>query len=69
MFVSLCVDRELEGERVVRMASLGEEAVRNKQVILRDYVSGFPKESDMHVTTTTTAKLKVPQASNAVLLN
>uniref|UniRef100_A0A2N9HWW5 Alcohol dehydrogenase-like C-terminal domain-containing protein n=1 Tax=Fagus sylvatica TaxID=28930 RepID=A0A2N9HWW5_FAGSY len=28
------------------MASLGEE-VMNKQVILRDYVSGFPKESDM----------------------
>ncbi|KAE8022714.1 hypothetical protein FH972_008494 [Carpinus fangiana] len=51
------------------MASLGEEAVRNKQVILRDYVCGFPKESDMHVTTTTTtANLKVPQASNAVLL-
>jgi hypothetical protein len=40
------------------MASLEEEPVRNKQVILRDYVSGFPKESDMHMTST--ANLKVP---------
>ena len=27
---------------------VGEE-VRNKQVILKDYVFGFPKESDMQV--------------------
>uniref|UniRef100_A0A2N9F400 Enoyl reductase (ER) domain-containing protein n=1 Tax=Fagus sylvatica TaxID=28930 RepID=A0A2N9F400_FAGSY len=49
------------------MASLGEE-VMNKQVILRDYVSGFPKESDMSVTTTSTIKLKVLKGSNTVLV-
>lgn len=42
--------------------------MRNKQVILRDYVTGFPKESDMCVTTTITIKLKVPEGSNAVLV-
>ncbi|KAK7854683.1 2-alkenal reductase (nadp(+)-dependent) [Quercus suber] len=49
------------------MASLGQE-MRNKQVILRGYVTGFPKESDMCVTTTSTIKLKVPEGSNAVLV-
>jgi NADPH-dependent curcumin reductase CurA len=49
------------------MASLGEE-VMNKQVILRDYVSGFPKEPDMSVTTTSTIKLKVLKGSNTVLV-
>jgi hypothetical protein len=30
------------------MASVnGEEVVSNKQVILREYVSGYPKESDV----------------------
>ncbi|KAF2298302.1 hypothetical protein GH714_021567 [Hevea brasiliensis] len=41
--------------------------VSNKQVIFKDYVSGFPKESDMYVTTTST-KLKVPEGSKAVLV-
>uniref|UniRef100_A0A2N9H077 Enoyl reductase (ER) domain-containing protein n=1 Tax=Fagus sylvatica TaxID=28930 RepID=A0A2N9H077_FAGSY len=41
------------------MASVGEE-VSNKQVIFKDYVTGFPKESDMYVTTST-IKLKLPQ--------
>ena len=45
----------------------GEEAARNKQVIFRDYVSGFPKESDMEVTTTT-VKLKLPEGSNGILV-
>lgn len=44
-----------------------EDVVRNKQVILRDYVSGFPKESDMQVTTGTT-KLKLPEGSTAGVL-
>ena len=48
------------------MANVGEE-VSNKQVIFKDYVTGFPKESDMYVTTST-IKLKVPEGSNAVLL-
>ena len=41
--------------------------VRNKQVILRDYVSGFPQESDMNVVEIT-IQLKVPEGSNEVLL-
>ncbi|KAI5325077.1 hypothetical protein L3X38_034151 [Prunus dulcis] len=48
------------------MAS-GVEEVRNKQVILKDYVSGNPKESDMYVTSSS-IKLKVPQGSKAVVL-
>ncbi|RVW14016.1 2-alkenal reductase (NADP(+)-dependent) [Vitis vinifera] len=43
------------------------EAVSNKQVIFRDYVSGFPKESDMYGTTSTIS-LKVPKGSEAVLV-
>ncbi|XP_057457375.1 2-alkenal reductase (NADP(+)-dependent)-like isoform X2 [Lotus japonicus] len=41
--------------------------VRNKQVILSNYVSGFPKESDMEIVETTIT-LKLPQYSNEVLL-
>ncbi|XP_061993895.1 NADPH-dependent oxidoreductase 2-alkenal reductase-like [Rosa rugosa] len=42
--------------------------VRNKQVILKKYVSaGLPKESDMAVVTTTT-KLKLPEGSGGVLV-
>lgn len=44
-----------------------EEAVSNKQVIFKDYVSGFPKESDMFLTTTS-INLKVPEGSKAVLV-
>ncbi|KAL2319381.1 hypothetical protein Fmac_028350 [Flemingia macrophylla] len=41
--------------------------VRNKQVVLRDYVSGFPKESDIDIVEGT-IELKVPEGSNDVLL-
>ncbi|XP_045788822.1 2-alkenal reductase (NADP(+)-dependent)-like [Trifolium pratense] len=41
--------------------------VRNKQVILRDYVSGFPKESDM-IIVDSTINLNLPQGSNELLL-
>ncbi|XP_027334318.1 2-alkenal reductase (NADP(+)-dependent)-like isoform X1 [Abrus precatorius] len=41
--------------------------VRNKQVLLRDYVSGFPKESDMNIVQGTIT-LKVPEGSDEVLL-
>lgn len=41
--------------------------VRNRQVLLRDYVSGFPKEFDMKIVETTIT-LKLPEASNDVLL-
>lgn len=38
---------------------MGEE-VSNRQVVLRDYVTGFPKESDM-LLKTSSIKLRVPQ--------
>uniref|UniRef100_A0A803NFG3 Oxidoreductase N-terminal domain-containing protein n=1 Tax=Cannabis sativa TaxID=3483 RepID=A0A803NFG3_CANSA len=41
--------------------------VKNKQVLLKDYVRGFPKESDMTITSST-LKLKLPQSSKGVLL-
>ncbi|GAY68363.1 hypothetical protein CUMW_263550 [Citrus unshiu] len=43
------------------------EMVRNKQVILKDYVSGFPKETDMYMTKSS-IELQVPKGSNGVLL-
>ncbi|MED6223338.1 hypothetical protein PIB30_073030 [Stylosanthes scabra] len=43
------------------------EVVRNKRVILRNYVTGFPKESDMEVVEGTVT-LKVPEGSKEVLL-
>ncbi|XP_050256997.1 2-alkenal reductase (NADP(+)-dependent)-like [Quercus robur] len=50
------------------MASGGDdEQVRNKQVIFKDYVSGFPKESDMYVSTNGTIRLKVPDGSNGIV--
>ncbi|CAL5414213.1 unnamed protein product [Camellia sinensis] len=49
------------------MAVVGEE-VSNKQIILKEYVSGFPKESDM-VVKTGTILLKLPEDSkNAILV-
>ena len=61
-------DSESETTKIVLVAmeNVGEE-VSNKQVIFKDYVTGFPKESDMYVTTST-IKLKVPEGSNGVLL-
>ncbi|KAL2319398.1 hypothetical protein Fmac_028367 [Flemingia macrophylla] len=43
------------------------EHVKNKQVLLRDYVTGFPKDSDMNIVEST-IKLKVPDGSSDVLL-
>ncbi|KAL6226065.1 hypothetical protein ACLB2K_000030 [Fragaria x ananassa] len=48
------------------MASDGVE-VSNKQVIFKDYVTGFPKESDMELRTST-AKLKLPQGSTGLVV-
>ena len=42
--------------------------VSNKQVILRDYVSGFPKESDMEIRSSNMIKLKLPEGSKGVLV-
>ena len=49
------------------MAASTEGVISNKQVILKDYVTGFPKESDMQLTTATT-KLKLPEGSKGVLV-
>ncbi|WRX22401.1 Alcohol dehydrogenase-like [Theobroma cacao] len=43
------------------------EVVRNKRVILRDYVTGFPKESDMHISFSTMI-LKIPENHKGVVL-
>lgn len=48
------------------MAS-GVAEVRNKQVIFGDYVTGYAKESDLKLTTTTT-KLKLPEGSTGLLV-
>uniref|UniRef100_A0A5B7CB86 Putative 2-alkenal reductase (NADP(+)-dependent) n=1 Tax=Davidia involucrata TaxID=16924 RepID=A0A5B7CB86_DAVIN len=47
---------------------MADGEVRNKQVIFRDYVAGFPKESDMYISTDKTIPLKVPQGSTSVLV-
>ncbi|MFS7906946.1 putative oxidoreductase [Helianthus anomalus] len=44
------------------------EQVRNQQIILQNYVNGFPKESDMLLITSSAITLNLPEASNAVLL-
>ncbi|XP_015066502.1 2-alkenal reductase (NADP(+)-dependent)-like [Solanum pennellii] len=47
---------------------MGEEVIMsNKQVILKHYVSGYPKESDMELKNST-IKLNVPEGSNVVIL-
>ncbi|XP_075098336.1 2-alkenal reductase (NADP(+)-dependent)-like [Nicotiana tabacum] len=43
------------------------EEVSNKQVILKNYVTGYPKESDMEIKNVT-IKLKVPEGSNDVVV-
>ena len=41
--------------------------VRNKQEILKNHVTGFPKESDMELVDSS-IKLEIPEGSNEVLL-
>nr|UWL85802.1 pulegone-reductase [Schizonepeta tenuifolia]WBW02126.1 pulegone reductase [Schizonepeta tenuifolia]7VR2_A Chain A, (-)-pulegone reductase PR1292 from Nepeta tenuifolia [Schizonepeta tenuifolia]7VR2_B Chain B, (-)-pulegone reductase PR1292 from Nepeta tenuifolia [Schizonepeta tenuifolia]7VR4_A Chain A, (-)-pulegone reductase PR1294 from Nepeta tenuifolia in complex with NADPH [Schizonepeta tenuifolia] len=43
------------------------EEVSNKQIIFKDYINGFPKESDM-ILKTSTIKLKVPEGCNDAVL-
>ncbi|KAK2969576.1 hypothetical protein RJ640_003583 [Escallonia rubra] len=50
-----------------RKMAEGEE-VKNKQVLFRNYIDGFPKESDMYISTENTIRLKLPQGSNGVLV-
>ncbi|KAL5781031.1 hypothetical protein ACOSP7_006060 [Xanthoceras sorbifolium] len=49
------------------MAGVEHEVTRNKQVTLKHYVSGFPKESDMNVVTSSIS-LNVPQGSKDTVL-
>lgn len=43
------------------------EEVSNKQVVLKNYVSGFPKESDMEIKKSS-IKLKLPEGSSEAVL-
>ncbi|XP_073013854.1 2-alkenal reductase (NADP(+)-dependent)-like [Typha latifolia] len=45
-----------------------EEVKSNKKVVLRDYVTGYPKTSDMEVVTSDTIRLRVPEGSTAVMV-
>ncbi|KAK0597280.1 hypothetical protein LWI29_023659 [Acer saccharum] len=49
------------------MATTNGEVVSNKQVILKNFVNGFLKESDMYLKTDSIS-LKVEQGSNAVII-
>ena len=53
-------------ERLTMASVVGEE-VRNKQVILKDYVSGFPKESDMQVINGA-IKVKLQEGSHGIVV-
>ncbi|KAK1413604.1 hypothetical protein QVD17_35380 [Tagetes erecta] len=44
------------------------EEVRNHQIVLKHYVNGFPKETDLPLVTSSTIRLKLPEASTAVLV-
>ena len=52
------------------MASGSDDAqvISNKQVILKDYVVGLPKDSDMYVSANSTIQLKVPEGSNGIVV-
>eukprot|EP00268_Persea_americana_P058334 TRINITY_DN704_c1_g1_i6.p1 TRINITY_DN704_c1_g1~~TRINITY_DN704_c1_g1_i6.p1 ORF type:complete len:392 (+),score=67.09 TRINITY_DN704_c1_g1_i6:57-1232(+) len=65
-FPPLNGEREREREREREMSGGGEE-VSNKQIVFRDYVTGFPKEADM-VHTTGTIRLKVEEGSKAMVV-
>lgn len=49
------------------MATTCNATATNKQVIFRDYVTGFPKESDL-IFTDSTVDLKIPAGSKTVLV-
>ncbi|KAJ9564453.1 hypothetical protein OSB04_000419 [Centaurea solstitialis] len=42
--------------------------VRNKQVLLKNYVDGFPKESDLEVSSDATISLELPKNESGVVL-
>ncbi|KAG6767699.1 hypothetical protein POTOM_028913 [Populus tomentosa] len=47
---------------------MSDQEVSNKQVALKNYVTGFPKESDMQIITTNTIKLRVPEGTKDAVL-
>ncbi|KAG9143996.1 hypothetical protein Leryth_013890 [Lithospermum erythrorhizon] len=49
------------------MGQIGE-IVKNKKVILKNFVRGFPKESDLVISSENSINLKIPEGSNGVLL-
>ncbi|CAN6699995.1 unnamed protein product [Malus baccata var. baccata] len=60
-------DKEKKIAIIDPMAASTEGVISNKQVLLKYYVTGFPKESDMQLITATT-KLKLPEGSIGVLV-
>ena len=52
------------------MASGSDDAqvISNKQVILKDYVVGLLKDTDMYMSTNATIRLKVPEGSNGIVV-
>ncbi|KAK1439113.1 hypothetical protein QVD17_04928 [Tagetes erecta] len=44
------------------------EVVRNMQVIFKDYIDGFPKTSDMELTSDATIRLELPKNEGGVVL-
>uniref|UniRef100_A0A6M2FBZ7 Enoyl reductase (ER) domain-containing protein n=1 Tax=Populus davidiana TaxID=266767 RepID=A0A6M2FBZ7_9ROSI len=47
---------------------MSDQEVSNKQVALKNYVTGLPKESDMQIITTNTIKLRVPEGTKDAVL-
>lgn len=49
------------------MANTEASTVTNKQIIFADYVTGFPKESDLKISTST-IDLSLPERSTSILV-
>ncbi|KAL9377408.1 hypothetical protein Peur_028743 [Populus x canadensis] len=47
---------------------MSDQEVSNKQVALKNYVTGLPKESDMQIITTNTIELRVPEGTKDAVL-
>ncbi|KAL6576050.1 hypothetical protein OROHE_000521 [Orobanche hederae] len=47
---------------------MAELVISNKQIVLKEYINGFPKESDMILKTNSIMKLKVPEGCGDVVL-
>ncbi|KAF7047972.1 hypothetical protein CFC21_056805 [Triticum aestivum] len=50
------------------MAGHGDEVTRNKKVVLRRYVTGYPTAEDMEVVVTSDVRLRVPEGSAAAVV-